>query len=122
MPRKIRLKEPPALELERQLLRAMCSRRVSRERIIRATGQLANYAWLVPEHATVFEAIRRAVRLNHPSWLKLLPAQATRMGFPDVEWAEYLATNSGEVSSLGELMSRLVGGDSMRSDASASTR
>jgi len=100
--------ETPAVEVERQLLCAMCSRRVSRKQIISAIDQLAGYAWLVPEHAIVFQAIRGALRLAHGSIRELLPAQATRNGFPDVEWPEYFARASDEETSLNELANRLI--------------
>ena len=108
MPIEPQPKRNSTLEFERQLLRAMCSHRVSREQIITSIGRLANYVWILPEHATVFHAICRAIRLDHTSWRELLPAQATLMGFPDVQWLEYFAADSNEAASLDELVSRLT--------------
>ncbi len=101
--------ETPAVEIERQLLRAMCGRRVSRQQISGAIDRLANYVWLVPEHAIVFQAIRGAVRHAHGSLPELLPAQATRMGFPDVDWPEYFTKDGRESLPLNTLLRRLIG-------------
>lgn len=107
MASKPRDKHIPAAEVERRLLRVMCSPRTSREQIIGAIKRLANYAWVVPEHAVVFQAIRHAVSLAHGSWRELLPMQATRMGFPDVTWSEYFATDADEPFSLNDLVRKL---------------
>jgi hypothetical protein len=100
--------ESPAVEVERQLLRTMCSRQTSREQTSGTIQALVNYGWLVPEHAIVFQAICRAIGLAHGSWRELLPAQATRMGFPDVAWSEYFGTERGEALSLNDLVSQLI--------------
>jgi hypothetical protein len=101
--------QTPLIEAEQKLLRAVCSRRTSSERIIAAIDALANYAWLVPEHATVFQAIRRSLALDRNSWRELLPAQTTRMGFPDVAWPEYFAAGDrDETASLNDLIKRLI--------------
>jgi hypothetical protein len=102
-------KEASPATVERQLLRAICTCGGAREEILGTLDRLMDYTWLVPEHATVFQAIRRAVRLGYPSWRDILPAQATLMGFPDIEWSQYLATESDEAPSLSELATRLIG-------------
>jgi hypothetical protein len=99
----------PAIEAERQLLRELCSGRISRGQVLSAVDQLANYEWLVPEHATVFQAVRRAVRAAGDSWREILPAQATRMGFPDVDWPEYFTSDEEDATLLNHLVSRLIG-------------
>jgi hypothetical protein len=98
----------PLIEIERQLLRALCGRQTSPERMLPAINALANYPWLKPEHATVFQAIRSAVCLDRASWRELLPAQTTRMGFPDVAWSEYFAADRDETTSLDDLVERLI--------------
>lgn len=97
-----------SVETERQLLRALCNRRTPRAQIISAVDRLADYAWLVPEHATVFHAIRGAISVADNSWPDLLPAQATRMGFPDVEWPEYFGTRGEEAVSIDRLLKQLI--------------
>ena len=108
MASKPRDKDVPAAEAERQLLRAMCRSQIPRQQIISAVNRLANYAWTVPEHAVVFRAIRRAISVARSSWREVLPAQATRMGFPDVSWSEYLETDEDGPLSPDELANRLV--------------
>ena len=94
------------IEAERQLLREMCDGGVSRDQIISTIDRLAGYVWLVPEHATVFQAIRSATRTTERSWRDLLPALATRMGFPDVEWSKYLPSGPGDAPFLNDPGSR----------------
>jgi hypothetical protein len=75
--------------LEREVLEALCaSEHVSDDRG-RLLGTLASHVWQDPEHRVVYEALLR-IRTRDPRALRAeLPATATRMGFPDVEWDEY---------------------------------
>jgi hypothetical protein len=43
------------------------------------------------EHQIVFEAIERLRGRNNSELREQLPAQATRMGFPDVNWENFFA-------------------------------
>lgn len=97
---------------ERELLHRLFSRDANAP-IGQFIGELSAYSWRDPEHATVFEAIRalapRAAAVA--SWREELPAQATRMGFPDVEWSEYFGdfrAADESAPSLDELISRLL--------------
>jgi DNA-binding response OmpR family regulator len=75
--------------IEREILRVLCSRpptRPKRERILR---ELANHSWKDPEHRVVYDAICRLRNNDARTWQAELPAAATRMGFPDVDWAPY---------------------------------
>lgn len=91
------------LDLERAALRAMCSgaaasadarsretRKPLSEALRDAMSDLADYSWRSTEHAVVFKAIAKLQRTGDANVAEQLPAQATRMGFPDVEWNLYL--------------------------------
>lgn len=79
------------LALELKVLRALCadpSAEQSRETVIR---RLSTRAWESAEHRVVFEAIVRLSGRDSQRLREDLPAQTTRMGFPDVDWDIYFA-------------------------------
>ena len=77
------------LELERSLLKQLCSK-ASRLRGS-ALSELAGYDWQDREHQVVYEALLKVRVHQSESLRKILPVQATRMGFPDVAWEIYFA-------------------------------
>jgi hypothetical protein len=93
------------LGLEREILRAICaSPHLTGERSM-LLGALASHVWRDPEHRVVYEALLR-IRARDPDALRSeLPATATRMGFPDVEWSEYF--ERGDTSQIAEVESRI---------------
>jgi hypothetical protein len=97
------------VSIEQQVLRAICCAVFPPSELNRVIEKLANYSWLEPEHTTVFQAIRSVAGATHTSWRDELPAQATRMGFPDVDWKHYLARTSQDGRALSSLIDRLVG-------------
>ncbi|MGH9714895.1 MAG: hypothetical protein ACRD5M_16495 [Candidatus Acidiferrales bacterium] len=77
------------LELERRILRTLCSRQIpARDREVAMT-QLALHTWRAPENRVVYEALTRMRNRDAASVRNDLPSIATRMGFPDVDWSEY---------------------------------
>ena len=68
-----------------------------------ATRRLAEYAWQDGDHRVVYEAIARCGTSDGAQMRKDLPAIATRMGFPDIEWEQYFAASEGEEGSAAEL-------------------
>jgi hypothetical protein len=79
------------IALERKILVALCTGALRRPAWERLAGALANHVWQEPEHRVVYAALRQ-IRIRDPrTWREQLPAQATRMGFPDVDWRGYLA-------------------------------
>jgi hypothetical protein len=87
------------VELERQILRVLCSERsdgltpedFNRETRATAVSGLLSYCWHDTEHRVVFEALARLPGRDAAELQRQLPAQATRMGFPDVRWETYFA-------------------------------
>jgi hypothetical protein len=80
---------PEILSLELEILRALCTPQdwaFPRAAILQA---LAHHAWQDPEHRIVFEALRRLGSRASARVREELPATATRMGFPDVDWKPY---------------------------------
>lgn len=90
------------IELERQILRMLCRTQPinssvskldvkSRERLVE---ELQTYDWRDAEHRIVFEALAKLPGRDGVELRRQLPAQATRMGFPDVHWELYFTNES----------------------------
>jgi len=98
------------LTIEREILRALCREDAGGE-TNRFARELSGYSWREPEHATVFRAIQSLAARGRRSWREELPAEATRMGFPDVEWRRYFdeadAANANKMP-LAKLVTRLL--------------
>jgi len=101
--------EREIVSVESEVLRRLCSSRANAT-IDRFICDLLPYRWREPEHATVFEAIRALARTNGAGivWREELPAQATRMGFPDVEWSDYFGAADSSESPLDEMIAQLL--------------
>jgi hypothetical protein len=92
-------KSPSVVELERAILRILCDPHAEKsasapDATTRREGALIvlrSYHWEDAEHRVVFEAIVRLPGRDANELQNQLPAQATRMGFPDVEWGKYFA-------------------------------
>jgi hypothetical protein len=99
------------LDLESAILRALCSNLSPRidNPAARAAilAKLRTHHWQDPEHHVVFEALtllpgREAMELRAQ-----LPAQATRMGFPEVNWGKYFAAAADD-SAIENLVAELL--------------
>ena len=93
------------LGLEREILRALCASphlTGDRRTLLRP---LASHVWRDPEHRVVYEALLRTLTRDPGALRSELPATATRMGFPDVEWSEYF--QCGDTSQIAEVQSRI---------------
>jgi hypothetical protein len=75
---------------ERLVLRALSTRRIKQSQWIRIERKLADHCWREPDHAVVYESIIRARGRDPGHWREQLAAEATRMGFPDVDWEPFL--------------------------------
>jgi len=103
------------LDLESKILRALCSTpspsNSSAPQIASARpailAKLRAYRWQDPEHRVVFEALTLLPGRNPAELREQLPAQATRMGFPDVNWDHYFATTTDNAA-IETLASQLL--------------
>lgn len=109
---------PSVVEPEREILRLLCNPReqVDAESREEAVLSLQTHSWQDAEHRIVFEAIAKLPGRDVAELRRQLPAQATRMGFPDVRWETYFASDGSSCgidspeensSSLGALIARL---------------
>ncbi|MGA9884226.1 MAG: hypothetical protein WBQ34_10950 [Candidatus Acidiferrales bacterium] len=95
--------------IERQVLIAICNGDSLLAGANRAIENLSTYAWQEPEHETVYQAIRSIAGVDRARLRDELPSQATRMGFPDVDWPQYFSPpHNQEAAGLDKLVSRLV--------------
>ncbi len=99
---------PDIATIEQMVLAEICCCDVSPIDVAEAIEQLRNYHWLQPEHATVFQAMRSVDARARERWRDILPAQATRMGFPDVDWRRYFGADVKSTPGLAELVRRLT--------------
>jgi hypothetical protein len=91
---------------ERLVLRALCTRLVEEAEWIEIDRKLAGYCWQEPDHAVIYKAIVRARRGDPRHWRTQLPAQTTRMGFPDLDWESILEGSPPEPD-LDQLIRKL---------------
>jgi hypothetical protein len=70
-------------------------------------AQLRAYPWQDPEHRVIFEALTALPGRSATELREQLPAQATRMGFPDVNWQNYFAPAAAD-SALETLVAELL--------------
>lgn len=105
----------PILHIERAVLRALCCGTASQAEggeptqaaassaLSEALRELGDYRWRGDEHRVVYSALAALKPSRGESVAEQLPAQATRMGFPDVDWKLYLessATSQIEIRGL----------------------
>ncbi|MGB8542119.1 MAG: hypothetical protein WCD49_10840 [Candidatus Acidiferrales bacterium] len=70
--------------------------------------ELSKHVWQDAEHRVVFEAIQRLSSSDTKLLQEQLPAQATRMGFPDVSWDNYFSPPPGAKLDFGLLVRELL--------------
>ncbi len=76
-------------DLERRVLRHICQARLTRAAWAKIARALREYTWRDVEHGLVYAAIERLGSRDPQTLREQLPAQATRMGFPDIDWQGY---------------------------------
>jgi hypothetical protein len=70
--------------------------------------ELSGHIWQDAEHGVVFEAIQRLCSSDPQLLREQLPAQTTRMGFPDVSWENYFAPLSEAPTDFEALVRELL--------------
>jgi hypothetical protein len=100
---------PNRIELERKVLRALCAAANGATSTFDAKTLLSKYVWQDADNRVVFESLSGLSSRMAPAQLReQLPAQATRLGFPDVAWENYLASENGEVGDVCRLIEKLL--------------
>jgi hypothetical protein len=97
--------------LERQFLQRFCSEDLLEPAAAAIKKKLGSYTWCDSDNRIVFEAVCRLGSLTPLTASQLrqqLPAQATRMGFPDVNWENYLGHDSPDRKDIRDLLEELL--------------
>lgn len=94
--------------IERRVLIALCSCDWKASGNSNITAELHFYRWRNAEHRIVFEALERISPCDATTLRELLPAQATRMGFPDVDWQQYFVRDSNSDGDAQKLIRELL--------------
>lgn len=97
----------PLADLERLFLRALCAGAINEVAWQAIRRTLADYVWREPDHAVVYEAIVRVRGRDSRNWREQLPAQTTRMGFPDLDWTIYFNRSGAPDPNIDELVRKL---------------
>jgi|ERR1700685_2637394 hypothetical protein len=95
------------IAVERKILRALCATGSDPADWNRFIARLAEHPWKAPEHRIVFEALRAIRSHDAATRREQLPAQATRMGFPDVDWGNYFGLDHAGRAEIEELLGDL---------------
>jgi len=94
-------------DLERAVLRAICTQSLSPTVWEDARRALTSYVWLEPDHAVVYDAIAKVRSREPKNWRSHLAAQTTRVGFPEIDWGAYLETVGKSDIEASELIRKL---------------
>jgi hypothetical protein len=100
-----------ATQIERDILRTLCAVAIDPSRWRGLVNQLSDYEWKDPEHKVVFDALRQIKSDDAHRRRQELPAQVTRMGFPDVNWEKYLDADVLPNVQIQALIDRLSFGE-----------
>lgn len=94
-PPSARSREPTAdlADPERGMLRLLCHVKLTRSAFAKIVGALREYSWRDVEHGLVYAAIERLGSRDPKALREQLPAQATRMGFPEIDWQTYFSAD-----------------------------
>ncbi|MGB0036696.1 MAG: hypothetical protein WBP79_14590 [Candidatus Acidiferrales bacterium] len=96
------------VELERGLVRALCSNPNAAVLWEIAAQRLNNYVWIDADSRVVFHALQKS-REHTPAALRAqLRALVTRMGFPDVDWDLFLGPCELREAEVGAMVDALI--------------
>lgn len=98
-------------KLEREILQLLCNLPDGPPERARshALCNLVAHEWKDGDHRVVFNALRRSPGRDPKSLREELPAEATRLGFPDVDWTEYFEeTDSSDTKKVEKLTRELL--------------
>ena len=99
-------RDEAVIAAEQALLRQFCRAGIASPET-EALRRLAQYKWAGPDHQVVFDALLRLANVPPASLRARLPIEATRMGFPDIDWPAYLE-RSDDRSQSKENIAQLI--------------
>jgi hypothetical protein len=96
-----------ASQLERDILRSLCSADIDPVNWKREFARLATHEWRDPEHKVIYDALGAIRSTDSKTRRDELPGQVTRMGFPDVDFGKYVDADDLPNVPLDRLIDRL---------------
>lgn len=78
-------------ELELAVLRALCALPGGDAARAKPADELKKYRWEHADHRVIYEALIETKNADRETLRRELPAAATRMGFPDIQWERFFA-------------------------------
>jgi hypothetical protein len=95
-------------QTELAFLRALCADMRVHTVLEAMMAELADYKWHDAEYAIVYQALSKVATRDKRPLREQLPAIATRMGFPDVNWDHYFGPHAPPRQGLFELLRKLA--------------
>jgi hypothetical protein len=95
------------LDVERAILRALCTDSLPAAIRDSANDRLKGYEWRDQEHWVVYQALQRLHGHRRVSLREELPASATKLAFPDVNWPDYFGAEELNKDSIEQLFREL---------------
>jgi hypothetical protein len=95
------------VSLELRILRALCTH-PNGERYENCGASLGGYVWHDAEHGAMYQALRRIGFLSPNARRRELPAEMTRLGFPDVNCQAYFEGENGTPDELPQTIQLLL--------------
>ncbi len=97
----------PVALLERQILGALCAGVSNAVDWDQLASELSAHHWQDPDHKVVYQALRAIKSRDAKTRRDELPAQVTRMGFPDVDWNLYFEREEFSAPEIEKLIRQL---------------
>jgi hypothetical protein len=95
------------VDVERAILRALCADSLPASIRDNANDRLRGYKWHDEEHWVVYQALQRLHGRHRISVREELPASATKLAFPDVNWPNYFGGEEVNKDGIEKLFSEL---------------
>src|SRR5580704_6053081 len=95
------------IEVERQLLAALCQGSLDGERREELLRHLEKHAFAVPDGEVVFHALRRLPQIKPEHIREALATTVTRMGFPDADLNIFFDAPAPAGENLADLLREL---------------
>ena len=95
-------------QLERSLLRGLCSADLSSSERNAILLRLAGHTWRDADHQVIYAVLRSAPKLHRVALRAYLISEVTRLGFPDVDFTGYFAPSTFLNTDVAKLAGSLL--------------
>jgi hypothetical protein len=95
------------VDVERAILRVLCMDTLPATVRSSANDLLKSYEWRDQEHWVVYHALQKLQGRRRVSLREELPASATKLAFPDVNWPDYFGSEELNENAIEQLFIEL---------------